>query len=310
MNQLLPPRRTRRVSSSELQLPSSASVAFATDGTEDRSRLPAWQDVAISEPSRCIVITRQTQESIEVQRADGSRHEISLRDQDHLKALLPRHPLYLDISGMSHSVWAPLIKAARDCQIELNVVYAEPLQYQPHSSPTSPTVFDLSTGFAGMAPLPGFVRLSSPPDPGESLLIAMLGFEGSRPLHLALQHAELTKVVPIVGVPGFRIEYPAATIASNRELLDEYQAHSELRYARASCPFEAYHVLAEIRRAYPNHFSYIAPVGTKPHALAAVMFALDHPHTTELLYDHPIRKPGRTSGVGTIHIYNLSGPCA
>ena len=50
---------------------------------------------------------------------------------------------------------------------------------------------------------------------------------------------------------------------------------------------------------------YIAPIGTKPHALGAICYALRNPDTTEIMYDNPIRKPGRTAGIGQMHVYML-----
>ena len=206
---------------------------------------------------------------------------------------------------MAHHVWAPLLRAAWDKASSVFGIYVEPLHYRPLISPTSPTIYDLSTSFGGLAPLPGFARLNPVRDDAKSILVAMLGFEGRRPLHLALEVDSISRLIPIIGVPGFRIEYPAAAVASNRELLDQYHAHSDIRLARASCPFDAFQVLEEIHAAYPDHYLYIAPVGTKPHAVAAILYAIKHPDSSELLYDHPARKAGRSWGVGKVHVYDL-----
>ena len=56
----------------------------------------------------------------------------------------------------------------------------------------------------------------------------------------------------------------------------------------------------------PRSYMNIAMVGTKPHALGAVVFALDNEESTELIFDHPVKKPGRSSGVGTMHIYHFA----
>jgi len=254
---------------------------------------------------RCVVIQSQAREHILVADRAGTAVNISLLDEPALDRLMSADPMYLDISGLAHHVWAPLISAARRMKRRLRVIYAEPDSYRPHPSPASPTVFDLSTGFEGVAPLPGFARLSGPVDETKMLLVALLGFEGSRPEHLALEIDSIPTVVPIVGVPGFRIEFPTFTVACNRPFLDEYRAHGNIRLARASCPFEAFETLVQLKEEYPDYYMYLAPIGTKPHSLGAVWFALENPTTTELLYDHPIRKPGRTEGLGIIHIYEM-----
>jgi hypothetical protein len=112
-------------------------------------------------------------------------------------------------------------------------------------------------------------------------------------------------VIPVVGVPGFQIQFPAFTITCNQEFLEEQGAYPNIRLARASCPFEAYEALADIRRDYPGCYMYVAPIGTKPHAVGAIWYAIEHAGSTEIMYDHPTRRPKRTEGVGPIHMYCL-----
>ena len=55
-------------------------------------------------------------------------------------------------------------------------------------------------------------------------------------------------------------------------------------------------------------------IGTKPHAVGAVLFYLDSPSDVELVYDHPVRKADRTMGTSRVCVYNISllrtiGPC-
>lgn len=284
-------------------LDAGSTVIFGAIGSEPRGRLPAWDSLRSTSPDRCVVVTSDSGEGIEVEGAG----QVGLRDGPALRALLPAGgTLYLDISGLPHHVWAPLLRAALSTSATVKAIYAEPQRYKPHPSPASPNVFDLSDDFGGLAPLPGFAQLAGPPDDQRTLFVPFLGFEGSRPRHLAMQLDPTPKVVPIVGVPGFRVEYPTFTIACNRLLLDEYQAHAEVRLARASCPFEAVSRLRELRVDYPGHYLYLAPVGTKPHSLGVVMFALENPSDCEILYDHPLRKTGRTRGIGLVHIYTLT----
>ena len=50
----------------------------------------------------------------------------------------------------------------------------------------------------------------------------------------------------------------------------------------------------------------VAPIGTKPHALGAVLYYLDHSRTVEVLYDHPVRKERRTLGTSRVCLYDLA----
>ena len=283
----------------------SEKIISAGDATENRGRLPLWNEIAADNPTRVVWIQQPDRERILVTTGGEEPFDIDLRDEGAITALLSYPRLLIDISGLQHSVWAPLLKNAYLNKVRTRVLYAEPESYKSHPSPASATLFDLSIKFDGLEPLAGFARLSGPQDETKCLFVAMLGFEGNRPERLVMQVDPLPKVIPVIGVPGFQLEFPAFTVACNRVLLSEYNAHSEVRYARASCPFEAYDILCAIRKEYPDHYMYLAPVGTKPHALGTILFAIANPNTTEVMFDHPVRKAGRTKGVGVIHIYDL-----
>ena len=290
-----------------MQLPEDARILFSLNATEQRAQSSLWQQIFSQSPQRCIAVERQEPEAVYLKAFGEPSRRVSLRDEVSIAAIVDCSCLYIDISGLGHQIWAPLLRAAKLRVDTLRIIYVEPSEYKTHSSPASPTLFDLSSGFHGVSPLPGFAQLSGPEDEAKTILVALLGFEGSRPLHISQQLDPPPKVIPVIGVPGFQITFPAFAIACNRAFLTEQRAYSELRYARASCPFEARDVLRTLRVDYPDHYMYIATVGTKPHALGAVLFAIDNPSTTEIMYDHPIRKPGRTSGVGLVHVYSVVG---
>jgi len=285
-----------------------ARIVAAKSATEARGQLPLWDAIASQASGRVIWIDSVARESVLV-RDDRTAvwQAVNLNDDDGLLAMVGAGPILLDISGLPNSVWAPIVKVALQSRVELFALYAEPDSYRPHPSPSSASYFDLTARLEGLAPLPGFARLSGPPDENRCLFVALLGFEGNRPSCLIVQVDPLPRVVSIIGVPGFQLEFPAYTVACNRQFLDDNRAYGEIRFARASCPFEVVSQLRELHRDYAEHYFYIAPVGTKPHALGAVLYALECPGMTEIMFDHPVRKLGRTSGVGTIHMYDLGG---
>src|SRR6185295_1118190 len=223
----------------------------------------------------CAEIIDSTPTTVLVQRGSTGPVTVPLNDGAAMAAIFDGFSsAYVDISGMAHHVWAPLVRAGLVALDTLFAVYTEPDTYRKHPNPTSRSEFDLSDGFRGIAPLPGFAKLQGPADEKESILVALLGFEGRRASHLALALDPVPKVFAIVGVPGFRVEYPQITCWSNEDFLTEYRAHVNTRYAAASCPFEAFDVLADIQRDSGNKYMYIAPIGTKPHALGAICYAL------------------------------------
>lgn len=231
------------------------------------------------------------------------------RLRNYFECLPATTEVLLDITSMNHGVWAPLIRACAATSRKWSVVYSEPIQYKLNRSPTEGDIYDLSERIEGIASLPGFARIRRSPRE-DVCFVPLLGFEGTRFAHIreAVQPPG-DKIVPIIGVPGFRPEFPFATLLGNRLPLMETRSWKRICYAQANCPFSLYWRLVEIKRRYPNHVLKIAPIGTKPHALGAVLFALHNPDDTELIYDHPVRKSGRTTGKARLLVYAASDFC-
>jgi hypothetical protein len=182
----------------------------------------------------------------------------------------------------------------------------EPRDYRKSEAPTEASIYDLSERVEGIAPLPGFVSLAVGDDESD-LFVPLLGFEGAR-LAFALEAAQPDRrnICPVVGVPGFRLEYPFDTYFGNRAKLAETRAWQNVRFASANCPFALYQVLTELGQGKDRKRLRIATIGTKPHAVGAVLYYLDYPTATEVIYDHPVRKAQRTSGTARVCVYDLS----
>jgi hypothetical protein len=281
-----------------------AVYIFSALSDEARLRVDVWAEMLKTDPLGCVEVVEQKESAVRC-RINGVETTFSLTDVTALRQLCSRLILYVDMTGLTHSVWAALLRAALDHADSIFFIYTEPGSYKEHESPSSSSLFDLTTSFGGVAPLPGMANLSGPDRHVKSVLVPFLGFESARPKHIAFDFDPQPMITPIVGLPGFKADYPQITIATNNEFLDETRAYRHVRYARASCPFDAYSALSEIHRDNPGSYLYIAPTGTKPHALGAVWYALDHPRDTEIIYDHPVRRVKRTSGVGLTHIYCL-----
>jgi len=190
--------------------------------------------------------------------------------------------------------------------MKLAVVYVEPTDYRHSAAPTEGEIFDLSERIAGVAPIPGFASLNEVADEN-SRFVPLLGFEGVRLAHI-LEHVQPQgrKITPIIGVPGFRAEYPFYSFLGNRSVLVKTGAWRNTMFAPAFSPFSLFYVLEELANESDIVHLKIAPIGTKPHALGAVLFALTRPSMVELVYDHPVRKPERTQGTGRLWVYHLS----
>lgn len=240
---------------------------------------------------------------------DGVTSALQLRGGDQLRAFLSKiksRVVYLDITGLPHHVWAPLLRAAIAIPKVVSVVYVEPRSYTFSPTPTEAEIFDLSEAIHGILPLPGFGILSEPEDEDLVLFVPLLGFEGHRFAYVLEQvQPPRRNIVPIIGVPGFMPEFPFHTYLGNRNILAHSDLHTQIRHTIANSAFGAFYLLQEIAADYPQHLLKIAPIGTKPHALGAILFTLWSERAVEIVYDHPIRKPNRTIGSANILVYEI-----
>ena len=161
-------------------------------------------------------------------------------------------PLYIDITGLSHSIWAPLVRVCLEAHIRTRAIYLEPATYSVVPGPDSGELFDLSERIEGIAPIPLFATLTDVSE-AEACFVALLGFEGARFDHMLneIQPAD-GKVFPIIGVPGFRPQYPFDAYLGNASPLDKYRAARNLKFARSNCPFALYYALEDLAGRFPN----------------------------------------------------------
>lgn len=271
---------------------------------EERGRIDAWEELRREKSDRLILLKNATPDTATVIIKEEIQ-TVLLTDSERLVSLAKSDNLLIDITGLPHHVWAPIFQACLKARKRVRVLYVEPDTYKTHPSPASANLFDLSISFDGLSPLPGFAKLAGPTDDEPALFVAFLGFEGNRAERIINQLEPQPRVIPVVGAPGFQINYPAITVACNRSFLNEFDCNADIRLAKASCPFEAFETLASIRRDFPGHYLYIAPVGTRPHALGALQYAIANESHCEILFDHPVRQSNRTNGRGLIHVFSF-----
>lgn len=301
------PRLTSQCLAADFRLPAGALYIHGSGEENRSSHIESWQSNSVAVDF--LPLTPVNPSEV-VATVSGVDHLILLRSRSAWQPILTaaaNRPVYVDITALAHHVWAPLIRvlASQALMLDTHIIYAEPLQYVVAPNAHS-ELFQLSDKLGGIAPLPGFAAFA-PVDDG-ALVIPMLGFEGSRFRHLLtnLEPAE-DKILPILGVPGFEHTYPMYSYLGNHLVLEEEFRFLHVRYARSNCPFDAAICLMDIADSYPLSRLQIAPIGTKPHALAAVLFAIANPDLVEIVYDHPVRSAGRTAGTGSLCQYPLAG---
>jgi hypothetical protein len=286
------------------------SVYIFALSVEDRSRLPLdW----VQRHPQTLFVELEPETATRSRfkwHADSESGEVRLRSESDLNSFLARlgkRPIYVDITGLPHFAWVPLLRAALRQQLDTRVTYSEPKYYVPGRNSADVELYELSDRISNAEPLPGFVSLARETEP--PILIPLLGFEGGRFARVQ-QIVQTTgdRTYPVIGVPGFEAEYPFITYSANRLPLHYADCWMNVAFASANCPFA---LLARLESLEANRLPTsptikLALIGTKPHALGALLFFLRSTRDVELIYDHPVRSAGRTTGTTRTWVYDIS----
>jgi hypothetical protein len=205
-----------------------------------------------------------------------------------------------------------LLRAAQDAKLEgVDCLYVEPKDYEKDTFLESSWSRDFSLSDSHrVAGVPPFLPMQAQLADRNVRLVAMLGYESSRLAGIFEQDPEMVvwRKFAVVGVPGYSPGWEQNALANNVDALYTHQFHP-VRYCSASSVSGAYDLLTQIHAEGndENPHTTVAPLGTKPHGIAAAMFLVDHSsyQQASLLYDHPIRTKGRSSKVRRWHLYRI-----
>lgn len=146
--------------------------------------------------------------------------------------------------------------------------------------------------------------------------VFFIGFEPGRVLNAFDQRGYEkdgpTSFAIIAGVPAFIPGWERAAIDAHLPALEDLGVTAGgIYYAEASSARDAYRMLWRLYLSSASEHSifYVSPLGTKPHAIGTALFLLetrDGDRATSLFYDHPQRVQGRSSGVGSWHLLEVS----
>ncbi len=140
--------------------------------------------------------------------------------------------------------------------------------------------------------------------------VFFIGYEDER-LQLLLEEiselASFDKHV-VIGTPAFEPGWELNCLANHADLLNDHKF--DLHFAAANSVSAAYAALSKIHasHALSGNPTAVAPLGTKPHAIAAAMFLTEFPSfgQSTLLYDHPQKSAGRSTLAKRWHNYILN----
>jgi hypothetical protein len=295
----------------DYRLPAGSTFIFRLDADEVRAQVDLeWITRSELAPDNVIAIVSESEEDFRFTypfRLNDEVTPVYIHDDLELTAFLALldGPIYLDITGLTHRSWASILRAAVSIGRTPTVIYVEPMEYSSIEQPNAARVFNLSERFEEISPLPGFARLSSVSQQS-SILIPLLGFEGSRFTRVLDQtEYDSNKTFPVIGLPGYRPEYADYAYKGNRVPLEIDYMHRRVTFAKANCPFDVFDAIARITADTPSDRIKLAPIGTKPHGVGAVLFALSRGTRVELLYDHPKRSRKRSVGAHRMCVFDL-----
>lgn len=225
---------------------------------------------------------------------------------DDLAEVFARHvgkEFLLETTTLGFAEMYLVCKAAKDLGIpNLAFLYTEPRQYRirERGEVLDKRDFELSDVVEDFATVPGgaiFIRSE------RTRSVFFLGYEGQR----FEQALEQTNVRPddcavVFGVPAFKPGWEMDSFANNIRIITEHRI-GELLFTGAQNPAGAYGVLQGVYESCEmGQRLLIGPIGTKPHGIGTALFACDHPEVG-ILYDHPMKKEGRTKDVSDWHLF-------
>lgn len=108
----------------------------------------------------------------------------------------------------------------------------------------------------------------------------------------------------VFGVPAYQPGWEMDAFANNIRVLRDQKIGTTPLYYGAENPLAAYEILEHLSQTLaPTEQIFVGPIGTKPHGIAAALFAATR-DKTGILYDHPRRSADRTSRTYSWHLFN------
>lgn len=184
----------------------------------------------------------------------------------------------IDISCFTKPYFYLFIKQIKyfDKHSSIYIFYTEPKSYLFPKGLFS--LYQSSLGPLSVIEIPGFTGLELR---GQNrILVTLLGFDGdlSKEINFDVSPSE-TQIIN--GFPGYSPKFKDISLVCNEKLIQKKD--TQVLFCRANNPFETFNLLesiktdSKLRKEHGNFFMNIAPLGTKPMALGACLFAIHNP---------------------------------
>jgi hypothetical protein len=209
----------------------------------------------------------------------------------------------IDISCMPITVIAQILHFLRGRHegIRITIFYTEPEHYTLHD------LFDYSvySGEIDIKAIPGFEGETSQAGEVKRVVFYIMGFEMTYLGRLIPQDVNPDEIAPINGFPSYYPKYKDISLINNN--YNFYEKDIEITYSEANNPFETYNTMLMLEEKYKGYCIDIIPVGTKPMALGACLYALRNNNTKcRIIFPYPSEyKPNQSIGCGKLWTYRL-----
>ena len=246
-------------------------------------------------------IVTDSSNNVSIQDGSVTRSIVALSDVQELIAKLNlggANSVLIDITYLPAYVWAPVIRHLLQQAVAVRVMFSEPQSYPLWSQRKSlmgdlvsydgsDAGFYVSQCVSKSSPLPTYASIMPGYRDDSVPLVVLLGFEGWRVANV-LDDLEFTplRIIPVIGCPGYKIDYPGFSVSANHHFLLKPDWASRLRLVSARSPFAVFSLLEDLLPEEGRLF--IAPLGTTPMLLGSILFGIEHPRAV-LVYDHPVR---------------------
>ena len=209
----------------------------------------------------------------------------------------------IDISSMPIPHIAQILHfiIRRHENTQLAIYYTEPSHYHLDN------LFDYSSfgGEIDIKTVPGFEGETSQMNEVKRVLFYLLGFESAYLSKLIPQDVNPTSIAPINGFPSFFPKYKDISLINSG--INFIEEGVEIFYSEANNPFEMYNTLVMLKDKYIDSRIDIIPVGTKPMALGACLFALKtNDARCRIIFPFPSEyNPNKSTGCGKLWEYKV-----
>jgi hypothetical protein len=193
------------------------------------------------------------------------------------------HKIALDISCFTKPYFFSLIKYLKEeCKLDsITIFYTEPMSYK--FSRGLYNAYHSTSGSLSVMEIPGFPGIET--RPGKKILVVLLGFDGELASFIT-EVISPNEVVIVNGFPAYLPKFKDISLLNNDKLINYSDARRKTRYVRANNPFETFNLLEDLKMQEKDAIISIAPIGTKPMALGACMFATMY-QDIRIIYPYP-----------------------